>query len=368
MQLGTFQLYSEASAADLLATEPDLECQVEHTGRLILPDRLLHRLAACQPPFLFRLSTASATVHLGYPVFRGFRPQKSDGISIGNALIAPAWAAKQLSNADSSLTADTQDAFNNCRAVLSIVALPTGSFIRLQPMQPDEVFGWTNPTATLNKKLRDFACLSVGCVFSILYIDKTFHFEVKSLKPAEAVCIIDCDMQLEFDFSSNDPAQGAGTSQDDRNRHDDVVLNDDRLLRCGVSTKPAVSADPTDSDISAKPQPTDPAPRCSDLLRDALGRARESVNAASRRWGSGVELASGQTVGTSAPLLPPAEEAKARKADPVPNLSYLWGSLNFLRPVGRVSSDQDAARSAVDAQDSFGAGRGVRLKDSLTPE
>lgn len=56
----------------------------------------------------------------------------------------------------------------------------------------------TNPKAVLESKLRNFACLSTGDVIAIVYNNKTFELSVLETKPAAAVSVIECDLNVDF--------------------------------------------------------------------------------------------------------------------------------------------------------------------------
>lgn len=83
--------------------------------------------------------------------------------------------------------------------VISIenVLLPVATFAKFQPQSPD-FLDITNPKAVLENSLRNYACLTTGDVIAILYNKKTYEVCVLETKPGNAVCIIECDMNVEF--------------------------------------------------------------------------------------------------------------------------------------------------------------------------
>ena len=48
-------------------------------------------------------------------------------------------------------------------------------------------------------RLRHFACLSKGDIVAINYNNKIYELNVLETKPAAAVSIIECDMNVEFE-------------------------------------------------------------------------------------------------------------------------------------------------------------------------
>lgn len=51
----------------------------------------------------------------------------------------------------------------------------------------------------LEVELRKFACLTKGDLIAVLYNDQVLEFLVQEVKPGNAVSIIECDMNVEFD-------------------------------------------------------------------------------------------------------------------------------------------------------------------------
>ena len=74
--------------------------------------------------------------------------------------------------------------------------------IKIDPNQ--DFLDLTNPKAVLEMRLRHFACLSKGDIVAINYNNKIYELNVMETKPAAAVSIIECDMNVDFEvgFSS----------------------------------------------------------------------------------------------------------------------------------------------------------------------
>lgn len=81
--------------------------------------------------------------------------------------------------------------------IQSIEQLPRATFVRFQP-QSKLFLDITNPKAVLEKHLRHFSCLTKGDMISINYLNHNYDLFVEDLKPANAVLIIDCDMEVDF--------------------------------------------------------------------------------------------------------------------------------------------------------------------------
>ena len=81
--------------------------------------------------------------------------------------------------------------------VQSIEQLPRATFVRFQP-QSKTFLDISNPKAVLEKHLRNFSCLTKGDMISIHYLNHNYDLFVEDVKPANAVLIIDCDMEVDF--------------------------------------------------------------------------------------------------------------------------------------------------------------------------
>lgn len=77
------------------------------------------------------------------------------------------------------------------------VTLPTAKFVRFQPQSTD-FLDITNPKAVLETALRNFRCLTKGDLIAINYLNRNYELCVLELKPADAVSIIECDMEVDF--------------------------------------------------------------------------------------------------------------------------------------------------------------------------
>jgi len=92
-------------------------------------------------------------------------------------------------------------------------SLPVATFAKFQPHSTD-FLDMTNPKAVLEARLRNFACLSKDDVIAIQYNDKVYEMSVLETKPANAVSVIECDLNVDFapPVGYQEPTPVAGTS------------------------------------------------------------------------------------------------------------------------------------------------------------
>uniref|UniRef100_A0A5S6QF80 Ubiquitin fusion degradation protein 1 homolog n=1 Tax=Trichuris muris TaxID=70415 RepID=A0A5S6QF80_TRIMR len=97
---------------------------------------------------------------------------------------------------------------------VKLVQLPIGSYVKLKP-ENCLLSRLSDPSAVLELKLRNFSCLTKGDMFAIEHNGSVLEFLVQELRPADAVCIIDCDLSVEFDtpFEENTEALKHETSK-----------------------------------------------------------------------------------------------------------------------------------------------------------
>lgn len=83
-------------------------------------------------------------------------------------------------------------------AVLKMVHLPKGTYVKLQPHTSD-LLQVSNPRAVLETVFRRFTCLTAGKTVMIMYLNKKFYIDVLETKPSSsAVCIVDTDCEVDF--------------------------------------------------------------------------------------------------------------------------------------------------------------------------
>lgn len=83
---------------------------------------------------------------------------------------------------------------------LANVALPVGSYIKIQPQSVD-FLDITDPRAVLEHALRNFATLTVGDCIAVNYNGKIYGLAVLEVRPNEGrggICVLETDLQVEF--------------------------------------------------------------------------------------------------------------------------------------------------------------------------
>jgi len=152
---------------------------LEHGGKIILPPSALDQLTRLniQYPMLFKLTNtiASRTTHCGVLEF----------VADEGKVYIPYWMMQNLALDQGGLL--TVESAN----------LQVATYAKFQPHSVDFI-DLTNPKAVLESKLRNFACLSTGDVIAICYNNKTFEMSVLETKPAAAVSVIECDLNVDF--------------------------------------------------------------------------------------------------------------------------------------------------------------------------
>ena len=78
------------------------------------------------------------------------------------------------------------------------VSLPKATFVKFQPQHVD-FLEITNPRAVLEFKLRSFSCVTVGDQLAFTYNSRKYYLEVKEVQPQDAACIIEADVNVDFD-------------------------------------------------------------------------------------------------------------------------------------------------------------------------
>lgn len=165
-----------------------LDCaNVEAYGnRIVLPATALmeiyhrHHLY----PFLFKLTSRKGEkkeTHCGVMQFDAEEGQ----------VYLPEWLMEQLGLVD----------FDPIQ--VEKVRLPTGSFARFKPFT-ESFFNIPDPRSALETCLRRFACLTSGDVIRVVHGDTLYRLAVVELQPAEACCIIECDLEVDF-LPAHDP-------------------------------------------------------------------------------------------------------------------------------------------------------------------
>jgi len=153
---------------------------VEAGGKIIMPPSALDQLTRLNIvyPMLFKLSNKKnqRTTHCGVLEF----------VADEGKIYIPYWMMQNLMLEEGGLVQ------------VESATLPVATFSKFQPLSKD-FLDLTNPKAVLEMRLRHFACLSKGDIVAINYNNRIYELNVLETKPAAAVSIIECDMNVEFE-------------------------------------------------------------------------------------------------------------------------------------------------------------------------
>lgn len=153
--------------------------ELEKGNKIILPQSALDHLARLNIsyPMLFEITNPSTNrrTHCGVQEF----------IAEEGTCYLPYWMLCNLLLQEGDLVRVTN------------TSLPKGSFVKLQPVSSD-FLDIHNPRAVLENSLRNFATLTVGDCVVIDYNQKKFEIEIIECKPANAISIIEADVNVDF--------------------------------------------------------------------------------------------------------------------------------------------------------------------------
>eukprot|EP00401_Gymnodinium_catenatum_P079554 CAMPEP_0117574648 /NCGR_PEP_ID=MMETSP0784-20121206/61721_1 /TAXON_ID=39447 /ORGANISM="" /LENGTH=314 /DNA_ID=CAMNT_0005373537 /DNA_START=65 /DNA_END=1005 /DNA_ORIENTATION=+ len=152
---------------------------LEKGNKIILPQSALDHLARLNIsyPMLFEISNT--------PVGRRTHGGVQEFIAEEGTCYLPYWMMCNLLLQEGDLIRITN------------TSLPKGSFVKLQPVSSD-FLDIHNPRAVLENSLRNFATLTVGDCVVIDYNQKKYEIEIVECKPANAISIIEADVNVDF--------------------------------------------------------------------------------------------------------------------------------------------------------------------------
>lgn len=154
-----------------------------HGGKVFLPASALDKLTR---------------LHISYPMlFELLNGRVSDKVTHASVLeftaeegkiYMPHWLMRTLSLEPGDLVQ------------IKSTDLPAGQFIKLQPQSP-AFLDISDPKAVLENAFRNFACLTIGDVFSFEYNDAVYEIEVLEVKPdtsKHAIYTMETDLSVDF--------------------------------------------------------------------------------------------------------------------------------------------------------------------------
>jgi ubiquitin fusion degradation protein 1 len=103
------------------------------------------------------------------------------------------------------------------------VSLPQATFIKFKPVlnmckTQLEFLELTDPRAVLEHVLRSFSCATIGDKIHFDYNFKEYIIEVIDVKPKKASCIIEADIEVEFEEPDRPKKDEAKDDKDEKNQ------------------------------------------------------------------------------------------------------------------------------------------------------
>eukprot|EP01053_Blabericola_migrator_P013458 Blabericola_migrator_1__13457@NODE_96_length_14432_cov_203_974173_g86_i0_p6_GENE_NODE_96_length_14432_cov_203_974173_g86_i0NODE_96_length_14432_cov_203_974173_g86_i0_p6_ORF_typecomplete_len330_score56_03UFD1/PF03152_14/5_3e63Fanconi_A/PF03511_14/0_26_NODE_96_length_14432_cov_203_974173_g86_i063727361 len=171
-EVATFDKYYKCHSASI-AGKPELE----RGNKILLPPSALQMLARMNVswPMLFELRSGARRTHCGVLEF----------VAEEDYCNLPYWMMQNLCVDEGQLV----------RVINT--SLPKGTFVKLQPVTSD-FLDISNPKAVLENSLRHFAALTVGDCIALSYNDRIYEIEIIECRPADAVSIIETDVDVDF--------------------------------------------------------------------------------------------------------------------------------------------------------------------------
>lgn len=145
--------------------------------KITLPSSILHTLVELdiQFPIIFEIVSKHYKTHCGVIEFTADE---------GSCFI-PEWIMKNLNIDEGDFI------------YIRNVSLSNASFIKFKPEL--KFLELSDPRAVLEYILRSFSCVTIGDKLHFNYNCKEYILEVIEVKPKKACCIIDADIEVEFD-------------------------------------------------------------------------------------------------------------------------------------------------------------------------
>lgn len=175
------QTFSATYKCYSISMLPDERLDLEKGGKIIMPPSALHTLTRLNTsyPMLFKLTNTDKKRHTHCGVL--------EFIAEEGKVYLPYWMMRNLL-LDEGMMIQVQSASE----------VPVATYSKFQPQSVD-FLDITNPKAVLENGLRNFACLTTGDVIAINYNNKVYELCVLETRPGNAVSIIECDMNVDFE-------------------------------------------------------------------------------------------------------------------------------------------------------------------------
>jgi len=184
---------------------------IDDGGKIILPPSALNQISHMNVvwPLMLKITNPVTGAHTHCGVLE-FSAQEGK-------MFVPFWIMENLGIQPGS------------SAKCETASLRKGKFVKLRPRKKEFV-ETADPKVILERKLRDFSCLTHGDTIVIAYNDKRYEIDVMEVKddtgPCEAISIVETDLNLEFERpldmpespvrqtpTANDSVAGSGEPQ-----------------------------------------------------------------------------------------------------------------------------------------------------------
>lgn len=167
---------------------------LETGNRMVLPPSAVQELSRAQAPspMLFEVTDLEQLFRTHAGVLEFTAPEET--------CYLPGWMLRRLHAAEGHVLR------------VALKALPKATFALLRPASV-ALLRVYNPRAMLENGLRGFAALTAGDEFQVPYNSQLYSVEVVEVRPGDAACIVDADVQVEF--ATPKDAQSAAQSLSD---------------------------------------------------------------------------------------------------------------------------------------------------------
>uniref|UniRef100_A0AC35UBR2 Ubiquitin fusion degradation protein 1 homolog n=1 Tax=Rhabditophanes sp. KR3021 TaxID=114890 RepID=A0AC35UBR2_9BILA len=151
-------------------------------GKVLLPSSVLDQLMRTniEYPMMFKVNSLNPSkqrvTHCGVLEF----------LAEEGRVYMPSWMMQQLSVGNGELIQ------------ISYIQLPKATYAKLKPQSTD-FLDITDPRAVLETELSKYCTFTMGDILSFRYNDTEYKLKVVELKPANACCVIECDLNVDFD-------------------------------------------------------------------------------------------------------------------------------------------------------------------------
>lgn len=165
---------------------------LEEGDKILLPPQVLEAIARTNTtyPLIFSLSYKEYTTYCGVSEFTA---------PIGQCIV-PKWIMKKITSPE------------NAVVKVSNICIEKAQYIKFRFNDPS--FGQlSNPKSILENKLKSFSVCAANDRLEISHLGKKYQINVAEVKPGKVVCIIEADVQVDFDFGDlpNKNKLSAGT-------------------------------------------------------------------------------------------------------------------------------------------------------------